>query len=120
MHAAPCGGGKFVTILQMRKNNINDEGRQRQAALLAFSAFSEMKPVFLVDEDVDIFDMGDVDFIAIPGVHTHVLDPSNAPAFSPSIRVHGISCKAIFDCTVPFGMKDKFERCKFLEVDLKK
>ena len=48
------------------------------------------------------------------------LDPSNDPAFSPSIRVHGISCKAIFDCTVPFSLKDKFERCKFMEVNPKK
>lgn len=129
VHAAPCGGGKFVSILQFRKKVASDEGRQRQAALLAFSAFSEMKHVFLVDEDVDIFDMsdvmwamttrfqGDVDFIPIPGVHTHVLDPSNDPAFSPSIREHGISCKAILDCTVPFNLKDKFERCKFLELD---
>ena len=129
VHAAPCGGGKFVSILQFRKNSPSDEGRQRQAALLAFSAFSEMKHVFLVDEDVDIFDMsdvmwamttrfqGDVDFIPIPGVHTHVLDPSNDPAFSPSIRAHEISCKAIFDCTVPYDLKNKFERCKFLEVD---
>jgi UbiD family decarboxylase len=129
VHAAPCGGGKFVTILQIRKRNAADEGRQRQAALLAFSAFSEMKHVFLVDEDVDIFDMsdvmwamttrfqGDVDFIPIPGVHTHVLDPSNDPAYSPSIREHGISCKAIFDCTVPYELKDKFERSRFLELD---
>lgn len=129
VHAAPCGGGKFVTIIQFRKNSINDEGRQRQAALLAFSAFGEMKHVFLVDEDVDIFDMsdvmwamttrfqGDVDFIPIPGVHTHVLDPSNDPAFDPSIRVHGISCKAIFDCTVPYTLKHQFERSKFLKVD---
>ncbi|MBE5858541.1 MAG: UbiD family decarboxylase [Butyrivibrio sp.] len=132
VHAAPCGGGKFVTIIQFRKKNINDEGRQRQAALLAFSAFSEMKHVFLVDEDVDIFDMsdvmwamttrfqGDVDFIPIPGVHTHVLDPSNDPKYAPSIAVHGIACKAIFDCTVPYNMKNEFERCKFLEVDPKK
>ena len=129
VHAAPCGGGKFVSIIQFRKNNINDEGRQRQAALLAFSAFSEMKHVFLVDEDVDIFDMSDVmwamttrfqgdnDFITIPGVHCHVLDPSNDPAFDPSIRVQGIACKSIFDCTVPYELKDQFERCKFLEVD---
>ncbi len=132
VHAAPCGGGKFVTVIQFRKNNINDEGRQRQAALLAFSAFSEMKHVFLVDEDVDIFDMsdvmwamttrfqGDVDFIPIPGVHTHVLDPSNDPRYAPSIAVHGIACKSIFDCTVPYKMKEEFERCKFLEVDVKK
>ncbi len=132
VHAAPCGGGKFVTIIQFQKKSINDEGRQRQAALLAFSAFGEMKHVYLVDEDVDIFDMNDVmwamttrfqgdnDHIAIPGVHTHVLDPSNDPAFDPSIRVHGISCKSIFDCTVPFNLKSKFQRCQFLEVDPKK
>jgi 4-hydroxy-3-polyprenylbenzoate decarboxylase len=132
VHAAPCGGGKFVSIIQFRKNNINDEGRQRQAALLAFSAFSEMKHVFLVDEDVDIFDMNDVmwamttrfqgdkDCITIPGVHTHVLDPSNDPDFDPSISVHGIACKSIFDCTVPFALKNRFERCKFLDVDPKK
>lgn len=132
VHAAPCGGGKFVSIIQFRKNNRNDEGRQRQAALLAFAAFSEMKHVFLVDEDVDIFDMsdvmwamttrfqGDVDFIPIPGVHTHVLDPSNDPAYSPFISVHGIGCKSVFDCTVPYDMKEQFERCRFLEVDPKK
>lgn len=131
VHAAPCGGGKFVSIIQFRKNNIDDEGRQRQAALLAFSAFSEMKHVFLVDPDVDIFDMSDVmwamttrfqgdnDFIAIPGVHCHVLDPSNDPAFDPSIRVHGIACKAIFDCTVPYTLQKEFQRCQFLEVDPK-
>ena len=60
---------------------------------------------------------GDVDFIPIPGVHTHVLDPSNDPKFAPSIRVHGISCKAIFDCTVPYDLKGEFQRCQFLEVD---
>lgn len=131
VHAAPCGGGKFVSIIQFKKNNINDEGRQRQAALLAFSAFSEMKHVFLVDPDVDIFDMSDVmwamttrfqgdrDFVAIPGIHCHVLDPSNDPAYDPSCLVHGMACKAIFDCTVPFTMRKEFERCQFLEVDPK-
>ena len=94
-------------IMQFKKSSKNDEGRQRNAALLAFSAFSELKHVFLVDEDVDIFDMSDVmwamttrfqadvDMIPIPGCHCHVLDPSNDHALDPSIRVHGIACKAI-------------------------
>ena len=47
-------------IIQFKKRSKNDEGRQRNAALLAFSAFSELKHVFLVDEDVDIFDMIDI------------------------------------------------------------
>ena len=116
-------------IMQFKKSSKNDEGRQRNAALLAFSAFSELKHVFLVDEDVDIFDMSDVmwamttrfqadvDMIPIPGCHCHVLDPSNDHALDPSTRVHGIACKAIFDCTVPFDQKENFVRSRFLEID---
>ena len=42
------GGGKYMAILQMCKKAPADEGRQRQAALLAFSAFPELKHVVLV------------------------------------------------------------------------
>ena len=117
-----------MSVLQFKKSVASDEGRQRQAALLAFSAFSELKNIFIVDEDVDCFDMndvlwamntrfqGDVDIITIPGVRCHPLDPSNDPSFSPSIRDHGIACKTIFDCTVPFDQKDRFKRARFMEV----
>ncbi len=53
---SPAGGGKLMTIMQIHKDNPADEGIQRQAALLA-SAFKELKTVWLVDDDVDIFDM---------------------------------------------------------------
>lgn len=123
------GGGKYMAVIQFKKGMPSDEGRQRQAALLAFSAFSELKHVFLVDEDVDPFDsndvlwalntrfQGDVDTVFIPGVRCHPLDPSQNPAFSPSIRDAGISCKTIFDCTVPYALKDRFQRCRFMDVD---
>lgn len=129
VYAHCSGGGKYMAVIQFVKKAPPDEGRQRQAALLAFSAFSELKHVILVDEDVDIFDtndvlwamntrfQGDVDIITIPGVRCHPLDPSNDPGFSPSIRDHGIACKTIFDCTVPFAMKAQFQRSKFKEVD---
>jgi UbiD family decarboxylase len=128
--AHTSGGGKYLAVLQFKKSLPVDEGRQRQAALLAFAAFSELKQVILVDEDVDIFDtddvlwamqtryQGDVSTIFIPGVRCHPLDPSQDPAFSPSIRDHGITCKTIFDCTVPFSMKASFQRSKFKEVDV--
>ena len=118
-----------MAVLQFKKSVASDEGRQRQAALLAFSAFSELKNIFLVDEDVDCFDLndvlwamntrfqGNVDIITIPGVRTHPLDPSNDPAYSADIRDHGISCKTIFDCTVPYGLKDRFRRAGFMELD---
>ena len=132
VYCCSAGGGKYMAILQFKKTVASDEGRQRQAALLAFSAFSELKHIFLVDEDVDCFDMndvlwamntrfqGDVDIITIPGVRCHPLDPSSDPDVSPSIRDHGIACKTIFDCTVPFALKDRFVRARFLELDPEK
>lgn len=129
VYAHPAGGGKYMAVLQCRKTVPTDEGKQRQAALLAFSAFPELKHVILVDEDVDIFDSNDVlwamntrfqgdrDIVTIPGVRCHPLDPSSDPEYSPSIWDRGISCKTIFDCTVPFPLKERFRRAEFLEVD---
>ena len=129
VYAHPSGGGKYMVILQIAKKVPSDEGRQRQAALLAFSAFSELKHIILVDEDVDLFDtddvlwalntryQGDVDTVFIPGVRCHPLDPSQRPDYSPSIPDVGISCKTIYDCTVPFSMKERFRRAAFMEVD---
>ncbi len=132
VYCASSGGGKYIAVLQFKKSIPSDEGRQRQAALLAFSAFAELKYVFVVDEDVDPFDIKDViwamttrfqadkDLIMIPGVQCHPLDPSNNPAYSPDIRSVGSACKVIFDCTVPFDQKDRFSRAKFMDIDTEK
>ncbi|WP_270403451.1 UbiD family decarboxylase [Candidatus Collinsella stercoripullorum] len=129
VYAASPGGGKYMAVIQFKKEIPSDEGRQRQAALLAFSAFPELKHVWLVDEDVDLFDIkdviwamntrfqADIDVVTIPGVRCHPLDPSNDPTCDPSIRDHGIACKTIFDCTVPFDQKHRFQRSKFKDVD---
>ncbi len=134
VYCAPFGGGKYAAVIQVKKVAPIDEGKQRQAALLAFAAFRELKHVFLVDEDVDLFDVNDVmwamttrfqadvDMIPIPGVRLHPLEPSSDPDYDPSCRHHGIACKAIFDCTVPYDMKvkDRFKRCVFKEIDREK
>ena len=124
-----AGGGKYMVVLQCRKTVHTDEGKQRQAALLAFSAFPELKHVILVDDDVDIFDTSDVlwamntrfqadrDILTLPGVRCHPLDPSASPEYSASIPDVGCSTKTIFDCTVPFALKERFKRAEFLPVD---
>lgn len=129
VYAHSSGGGKYMAVLQFKKSVPSDEGRQRQAALLAFSAFNELKHVILVDEDVDPFDsndvlwamntryQGDIDTVCIPGVRCHPLDHTQEPAYNPMIRDLGISCKTIFDCTMPFSLKAHFERSQFLDVD---
>jgi 4-hydroxy-3-polyprenylbenzoate decarboxylase len=85
--------------------------------------------VVLVDEDVDPFDSNDVlwamntrfqgntDTVFIPGVRCHPLDPSQSPDYGYTIADRGISCKTIFDCTVPFALKDQFVRAQFLSLD---
>jgi gallate decarboxylase subunit C len=130
VYSHSSGGGKYLAVLQFRKQSEKDEGRQRQAALTAFAAFPELKHVILVDEDVNIFDtndvlwamttrfQGDVSMAVVPGVRCHPLDPSQSREFSPSIPADGTSCKTIFDCTVPYRMKDRFRRAEFVPVDV--
>ncbi|MFM2476002.1 UbiD family decarboxylase [Celerinatantimonas sp. MCCC 1A17872] len=132
VYAASPGTGKYVAILQINKTRPADEGRQRQAALIAFTAFPELKHCFLVDADVDIYDMNDVmwamttrfqsdvDVVSIPGVRCHPLDPSSDPAYATSIRDHGIATKTIFDCTVPYHLREHFQRSHFKDVDVKR
>ncbi len=132
VYCSSAGGGKYLAILQVKKRRPNDEGMQRQAALVAFTAFAELKHVIVVDDDVDIYDpmdvmwamttryQGDIDTIFIPGIRGHSLDPSGTPEFNQLLRGPGITCKAIFDCTVPWGLQERFERSQFLDVDLKK
>jgi gallate decarboxylase subunit C len=126
-----AGGGKYLAVLQVRKRLPADEGRQRQAALAAFTAFSELKHVILVDDDVDLYDsndvlwamttrfQGDVSTMFLPGVRCHPLDPSATPEFNPLLRAVGQSCKTVFDCTVPVALRERFTRSQFMEVDLK-
>ena len=126
------GGGKYLAILQFRKLAESDEGRQRQAALTAFAAFPELKHVVLVDEDVNLYDsndvlwamttryQGDVSTMFLPGVRCHPLDPSQTREFNPALAGDGISCKTVFDCTVPYRMKERFHRAPFVDVDLKR
>ncbi len=128
-YAHSAGGGKFLVILQFKKTVPVDDGRARQAALIALATYHELKHVVIVDEDVDLFDTNDVlwamttryqgahSTVFIPGVIGHPLDPSQDPAYSPDISARGISTKTIFDCTVPFALKRQFVRARFLELD---
>ncbi|MFW0785186.1 UbiD family decarboxylase [Gordonia sp. CPCC 206044] len=132
VYAHSAGGGKYVGILAVHKRDHNDQGRERQAAIVAFGAFPEMKHIILVDDDVDIFDTDDVlwamttrfqaerSVIPIPGVRCHPLDPSADPEFLWTNADHGISTKVIFDCTVPWNLRDRFIRAPFQDVDVTK
>jgi gallate decarboxylase subunit C len=132
VYCASAGGGKYLAILQVKKRKAHDEGMQKQAALVAFTAFFELKHVIVVDDDIDIFDLmdvmwamttryqGDIDTTFIPATRGHALDPSATPEFNQLLRGPGITCKTIFDCTVPWGLEERFTRSQFVDVDLSK
>ena len=130
-YAHSAGGGKFLAILKCAKQSPFDDGRVRQAALLTFGVYSELKNIILVDSDVDTFDtndvlwamqtrlQGDKDIIVIPGVSCHVLDPSQSPEYNPSLLAKGMTTKTIVDATAPFRLQHHFERARFRDVDLR-
>lgn len=129
VYAHSAGGGKYLAVLKCHKQSAYDDGRVRQAALVAFGVYSELKNIILVDPDVDIFDsndvlwamqtrmQGDKDIVVIPGVSCHVLDPSQSPEYNPALPAAGVTAKTIFDATAPFRLREKFERAAFRDVD---
>lgn len=46
VYAHTAGGGKFLGVLQVKKRQPSDEGRQGQAALIALATYSELKTLF--------------------------------------------------------------------------
>jgi 4-hydroxy-3-polyprenylbenzoate decarboxylase len=129
VYAHSAGGGKLLAILQVAKKKSGDDGLARQAALVALAVYRELKNVIVVDEDVDLFDsndvlwalqtrwVGDLDTLFVPGVAGHVLDPTQSPLYDARLTGRGMTTKSIFDCTVPFHLKEYFVRARFMDVD---
>jgi 4-hydroxy-3-polyprenylbenzoate decarboxylase len=56
----------------------------------------------------------------LPATRGHALDPSATPEFNQLLAGPGITCKTVFDCTVPWGLEERFERSQFMDVDLER
>ncbi|WP_129843697.1 UbiD family decarboxylase [Streptomyces sp. RFCAC02] len=129
VYSHSAGGGKFLAVMKVDKSAAFDDGRARQAALVALGTYAELKNVILVDGDVDIFDTNDVlwamqtrmqgdrDILTLPGIAGHVLDPSQTPEYNPLLPAKGVTAKTIFDATVPWEHREMFVRAPFRDVD---
>ena len=116
-------------MIQVSQKTAFDQGRARQAAIIAFAVYRELKNVILVDDDVDPFDsndvlwamqtryQGDVDTMFLPGITGHVLDPSQTPEYNALLPAKGVTCKTVFDCTYPWHLRETFARAAFRDVD---
>ncbi len=104
IYATPASGGVYNLRLSMRQR-VPGEARNAIAAI--FGCAAEVKHVFVVDDDVDIFSdaqmewalatrfQADRDLVVASGLRAVPLDPS--------LRGGRTGAKAGFDMTFPFG-----------------
>jgi UbiD family decarboxylase len=111
VHATASSGGMFNVRVALRQRV---PGEARNAIAACFGALVNVKNVFVVDPDVDVFSdeqmdwalatrfQADRDLVVMAGLRTLPLDPS-LPAGSRT------GAKAGFDLTWPFGSNTRIE-----------
>ncbi len=104
LYATPASGGVYNLRLSLRQRV---PGEARNAIAAVFGSAAEVKHVFVVDDDVDIFSdaqmewalatrfQADRDLVVMSGMRAVPLDPS--------LRGTRTGAKAGFDLTFPFG-----------------
>jgi UbiD family decarboxylase len=119
VYCPPQAGNGFTVWISMKKKH---DGEPKLAMMAAWTAFEYVKHVFVVDEDVNIYDskvrewvvatrvQADHDVLIIPGMVGMALDPSAQGRVGDPVRL-GIferarNHKAVMgiDCTKPLGV----------------
>jgi 2,5-furandicarboxylate decarboxylase 1 len=102
--STPSCGGMYNVRVSMRQRY---PGEARNAIAAVFGSLGDVKHVFVVDEDIDVFSdeqidwalatrfQADRDFVVASGFRAVPIDPSLAGS--------RIGAKGGFDCTKPFG-----------------
>jgi len=110
VYATPASGGQFNVRIALRQRV---PGEARNAMTAVFGCLANVKHVFVVDPDIDIFSDGemewafgsryqpDKDLVIVSGVRMSPLDPS----------LHGspTGAKAGYDLTWPMAAANKWE-----------
>ncbi|MBP2132894.1 UbiD family decarboxylase [Methanomicrobium sp. W14] len=108
------GCGYLHAVIQIRKNT---QGDPKNAIMAAFAAHTSLKHVVIVDDDIDIYDMedveyaiatrvrGDEDIMVIKGVRGSSLDPCRIG--------DGMNVKVGVDATMVMGREDEFKRAEW-------
>jgi len=118
-------GGRFHAVVSIDKKS---EGDGKQALIAALSSGKDLKHVVVVDNDVDIFDMADVEGIIASRVQASkdvfIIPGGMGTGLDPSHLLEGTSDKMGIDATKPLGEKAiSFEKAKipgYDNIDLKK
>ncbi|MDX1687060.1 MAG: UbiD family decarboxylase [Candidatus Promineifilaceae bacterium] len=124
VNITPGGASWLHAVVRIKKQGPEDGRRAIEAA---FRGHSSLKHVWVVDEDVDIFDpaavewamatrfQADKDLYVFPDRPGSSLDPSGKHVPGEKSR----TTKMGLDCTIPWGANpDKFQKGRYGDVDV--
>ena len=104
VYATTSSGGCFNARVALRQRSPGDA---RNAIAAVLGSFMNVKHVFVVDEDIDIFDDAQMDWALASRFQADrdlvVLHGMRLPPVDPSMGNARVSAKAGFDLTIPFA-----------------
>jgi 2,5-furandicarboxylate decarboxylase 1 len=112
---------RFHAVIQVDKRMAQHDGFQRNAIMAAFGALKDLDLVIVVDDDIDIRNPLDVEYVLATRMEASrdlVVIPDGRGHEYVRIGRNGIRAKLGIDATVPFEDKGCFLRCAFEPVTI--
>ena len=110
MYATPAGTGVFNLRVSIRQR-YPGEARNAMAAILGCTG--EVKNVFVVDDDIDVFSDDQIEWALATRFQADrdlmVMSGMRTIPFDPSLDGRKLGSKAGFDLTIPFGKRHDHE-----------
>lgn len=111
VHLTRGGCGYLHAVIQVRKAT---QGDGKNAILAAFAAHTSLKHVVVVDEDIDPFDLHDVEYAVATRVRGDrdilVITGARGSSLDPCQLDDGTNVKVGVDATMVAGEEDRFRR----------
>jgi len=108
------GCGYLHGIVQVRKNT---QGDAKNAIMAAFAAHTSLKHVVVVDEDIDPFDMADVEYAIATRVRGDrdlmIIEGVRGSSLDPCRIGDGTNVKIGVDATMVMGEEEKYLRAEW-------
>jgi anhydromevalonate phosphate decarboxylase len=111
VHLTTGGCGYLHAVIQVKKAT---QGDGKNAILAAFAAHTSLKHVIVVDEDIDPFDLQDVEYAIATRVRGDrdvlVITGARGSSLDPSQAEDGTNVKVGVDATMEMGEEERFRR----------
>ena len=108
------GAGYLHAVIQIKKST---QGDAKNAIMAAFAAHTSLKHVVVIDEDIDPFDMEDVEYAVATRVRADrdvmIIEGVRGSSLDPCRTGDGMNVKMGIDATMVMGEEEKFIRAEW-------